>query len=381
MDYSGHKSKRSENNIIIKKLYRLPWMFLAVLFVILSIGIALLYSASGGKFDPWASKQIKHLIISIPIMITVAIIDIRFWFRNSYLIYLGGLALLVLVYLIGVEGGLGAKRWLRFAGFTFQPSEIMKVCLVVVLARYFHMTHVYSIKRLSILVVPFIFIGAAVILILKQPNLGTATIVACTSAAIIFMAGVSWKKFAFAGVLFLIALPVAWSNMHDYQKKRVDTFLNPEKDPLGAGYNIIQSKIAIGSGGVWGKGYLKGTQGRLSFVPEKQTDFIFSIVAEEFGFVGSIFVLILYTILILMGIRISMLSESNFGSLVAFGIITILFIHVFVNMGMVMGILPVVGVPLPLLSYGGSSLLSTMAGFGFILNVYVHRDVKLESME
>lgn len=369
--------KERENTIILRKLASLPLGFLALLLCLCMTGFMALYSASGGQFDPWASRQFIHFLIAIPVMLCVAIIDIRFWFQMAYVMYAGGIVLLLLVHVMGVEGGLGAQRWLDIGGFRFQPSEIMKVCLVAMLARYFHTVHSGRIRELKILIIPLTFVAIAVGLVLKQPNLGTGSILFGMSMMVFFAAGVSWKKFAIAGVLFLSALPLVWNfYMHDYQKQRVYTFLNPEADPLGAGYNIIQSKIAVGSGGIAGKGLTQGTQGRLSFVPEKQTDFIFSIIAEEFGFLGSLTILCLYGMLILHAMYIASRSRNLFGALMAYGVISILFLHVFINMGMVMGILPVVGVPLPLLSYGGSSLVSTIAGFGFIINAYVHRDVE-----
>ena len=276
--------------------------------------------------------------------------------------------------MIGVEGGLGAQRWLALGGFRFQPSELMKVFLVLALARYYHSLHHNNLHKLRSIILPIILTGMAAGLILIQPNLGTASIITMVALIIIFMTGISWKKIIFVAIIGISALPVLWGNMHDYQKRRVDTFLNPEKDPLGAGYNIIQSKIAIGSGGVTGKGFTKGTQSQLNFVPEQQTDFIFSIVAEEFGFIGSFIVLFLYGLLFFMAKRISDSCKSMFGAIVSMGMVSIIFVHVFINIGMVSGILPVVGVPLPLISYGGSSLISTLIAIAFVANAYIHRE-------
>jgi len=376
MHRTAHKR---EELLIFRKLQKLPFLFMLLILLISSVGFLLLYSAAKGNIDPWASRQMFHFAIGVFAFVIVAIIDIRFWFQFSYFIYLCGLGLLLMTTFAGVEGGLGAQRWLNIGGFQFQPSELAKVCMVMAVARYYQMLHINNIQKITGMIIPAILILFAALLVFKQPNLGTASIMAITGGAMLFMAGVSWKKFALAALVVVIALPVAWNAgvIKNYQKQRVITFLNPEQDPLGSGYNIIQSKIAIGSGGVAGKGFLKGTQSQLSFVPERQTDFIFSILAEEWGFTGGVLLIILYGLLVFTGLRIAVSCESMFGQLLAYGVITVMFVHVFVNMGMVMGILPVVGVPLPLVSYGGSSMVSTLAGLGFVANVWVHRRVKL----
>ncbi len=367
--------------ILIRKFIGLPWGLVLLASAISFTGIAMLYSVAGGSFEPWASRQTIHFIIGIIFMVTIALIDIKFWYGFAYFGYILGLALLVLVEFRGVEGGLGAQRWLNIGGFRFQPSEIAKIMLVLALARYFNDVHYNNIKRLTTLIVPAILIGLSSLLVLKQPNLGTAAIMIMMSGAVVFLAGIGWKKFVIAGIAIAIVIPVAWQQglVKDYQKQRVITFLNPESDPLGSGYNIIQSKIAIGSGGFFGKGFLNGTQSRLSFLPEKQTDFIFSIVAEEFGFVGGAAMVILYGLIIMMAMRIGTGCYSQFGQLMALGVAALLFLHVFINIGMVSGILPVVGVPLPLLSYGGSSMISTFIGLGFILNAHAHKDVDVNT--
>lgn len=369
---------QDEDQVLLEKLQGLPWFLLTFTFLLAGIGVLALYSATKGQMEPWAMRQLIFFFIGIFSMLVVALIPIRFWYMAAYFAYFGGLILLLLVHIVGVEGGLGAQRWLNIAGFQFQPSELAKVCLVLALARYFHRIHPNNLRHFTTLIIPAILIGIAVLLILKQPNLGTATITAIMSVGVMFMAGVGWKKFIVGGIVLLLALPVAWHHMHDYQKQRVYTFLEPERDPLGSGYNIIQSKVAIGSGGFWGRGFMKGTQSQLSFVPERHTDFIFSIIAEEFGFVGSLALLALYGLFVFRGMHIAMKCQSLFGKLVAYGVTAIIFLHVFVNLGMVSGILPVVGVPLPLISYGGSSMISTLIGIGFIANVYVHRKVKLD---
>jgi rod shape determining protein RodA len=276
---------------------------------------------------------------------------------------------------MGVVGGLGAQRWLRIGSFQFQPSELMKVFLVLGLARYYHLLHFNNLHRLISLVFPLGLTALAAGLILIQPNLGTAAITCMVAGIMMFITGISWKKIIFVVTAVLLALPILWGQMHDYQKKRVHTFLNPEDDPLGAGYNIIQSKIAVGSGGIVGKGFLNGSQTQLNFVPEKQTDFIFSILAEEFGFLGSLILLGLYTTMFILARNISQGCTSVYAKSVALGMSSIIFVHVFVNIGMVIGILPVVGVPLPLVSYGGSSLISSFIAVAFIVNAHIHRNV------
>ncbi len=365
------------DGLIISKLLDMPWFFITTICVISFVGFMALYSAAKGNIDPWALAQMQKFFVGFVLMIMVGVTNIRFWFSVSYLAYLGGIALLLAVMFFGVEGGLGAQRWLKIGGFAFQPSEIMKIVLVMALARYFHNVHHTNIKRLWVVFVPILLIVTTAFLVFKQPNLGTALIIMIVGASVMLMAGVGWKKFAVAALVVLAFVPVVWGHMHDYQKKRVEIFLNPQSDPLGAGYNIIQSKIAIGSGGFFGKGFLNGTQSQLSFVPEKQTDFIFSIIAEEFGFVGSMAVILVYLMLIISGMHIAIKTKSLFAKLMAYGVVSIIFVHVFVNIGMVSGILPVVGVPLPLISYGGSSIISVLVGFGFVINAHVYRQVQI----
>lgn len=366
----------AHDNIIIEKFRLLPRSLLGIAALLSFIGLSMLFSAAKGNIDPWASRQFYHVVLGMLIMLIIALIDIRFWFKTAYAGYIFGLMLLLLVDVVGVTG-MGAQRWINIGGFRFQPSELMKVLLVISLARYFHMLHLNNVKRLSSLSIPALLIAVSALLVLRQPNLGTTIIMVATSVSVIFMSGVGWKKFVVAGVLVIGLMPLAWNHLHDYQKQRVYTFLNPESDPLGAGYNIIQSKIAIGSGGIWGKGFLNGTQSQLSFVPEKQTDFIFSIIAEEFGLWGGIVIIALFILLILSSMKIGLQCQNRFGRLMAFGITTIFFLHAFINIGMVMGILPVVGVPLPLLSYGGSSMISTWIGIGFICNAHIHAETKI----
>ena len=367
----------AEDRFIIKRLANLPMPMVVLVSLVSMIGVVMLYSAAQGSLEPWAGRHFTRFLVGFICMITVATIDIRFWFRNAYIIYVFALAFLAMVEVMGFIG-MGAQRWVNIAGVNFQPSEIMKIAVVLALARYFHSLHLNNIQKLSILVIPGILVIVPVVLILKQPNLGTAVVTAMVAVAIFFMSGINIRKFVIAGIAGGACLPVIWNYMHDYQKKRVLTFLDPEADPLGAGYNIIQSKIAIGSGGIFGKGFLQGSQSQLSFLPEKQTDFIFTMLTEEFGLIGGLGIIIIYASIIILGIRIAVQCDSHFGKLAAFGIVTAMFMHVFINMAMSMGMIPVVGVPLPLLSYGGSNLIATLIGIGFVLNAHVHRETHVE---
>lgn len=359
------------------KISHLHWPLIFLITLVSTIGFATLYSAAQGHLEPWALRQILRFVAFFPVMIAIALVDIRFWMKYAYIAYGVALVLLILVELMG-HTAMGATRWIKLGPLTIQPSEVMKLCLIFALARYFHGINTEEIRRIPTLVVPLVMIFLPVILILKQPNLGTALITTMISGAIFFATGVRMWKFGVIIAGGLSAIPVAWQFMHDYQKKRVLTFLDPERDPLGDGYNIIQSKIAIGSGGFFGKGFLHGSQSQLSFLPEHQTDFIFTMFAEEFGFVGGVFVLSLFFCLILVGYGIALRSHNHYGRIVAIGITTMLFLHVFINVGMNMGILPVVGTPLPLFSYGGSIMMTMLIGYGFLLNVYVHRNLYID---
>ncbi len=367
----------STETILVEKLRQLPGGILTITFALFLIGVIVLFSAAKGNFSPWASHQMANAVFSLPIIIMIMLTDIRYWFRISYKLYIFGIILLLAVKFIGVEGGLGAQRWLKLGPVQFQPSELMKVFLVLALARFYHLLHFNNLHRLTSLIVPLGITGLAAGLILIQPNLGTAAIICMVAGIMIFVTGVSWKKIIFVVLLVGISIPVLYENMHDYQKRRVHTFIHPEDDPLGSGYNIIQSKIAVGSGGIFGKGFLNGSQTQLNFVPEQQTDFIFSILAEEFGFIGSVICLLLYGTLLILSRRVAESCTSVYAKAIAVGMSSIIFVHVFVNIGMVIGIVPVVGVPLPLISYGGSSLISSLIAVAFIVNAQIHRNVHI----
>jgi len=360
----------------LQKLRLISWPMILLAGLVAGIGFVMLYSAAGGSFDPWADRQMIRFVVGVLLMIGVAIVDLRVWLRNAYFIYLGALLLLIGVEIAG-DIGMGAQRWIDLGIFQLQPSELMKVALVLALARYFHSLEAESVRRILPLVPPLLLIVVPALLVLKQPDLGTAGMLIMGGGALFFAAGVRLWKFGVLIAAGLAAVPVAWNLLHDYQKNRVLTFIDPERDPLGAGYHILQSKIAFGSGGVFGKGFLLGTQSHLNFLPEKQTDFIFTMLAEEFGLVGALTLLLIYTVLIAYGFAIAMRSRSHFGRLLALGLTFNLFLFVFINMAMVMGIIPVVGVPLPLISYGGTAMLTVLIGFGLVMSVYVHRDSRI----
>ncbi len=356
------------------KLADLNWGFVFLVCVIATIGFAMLYSAANGRIDPWASRQMLRFGIGLVCMLTIALIDLRFWIRWAWAIYLVAFALLAAVEVMGVVG-MGAQRWVDLGFVQLQPSEVMKIAIVLALARYFHGVPLDEVGRLRTLIVPLLLLAAPVVLVLRQPDLGTALLLLLTGAAICFVAGVRLWVFASALLAGLACIPVAWQYLHEYQKQRVLTFLDPERDPLGAGYHILQSKIALGSGGISGKGFMQGTQSHLNFLPEHQTDFIFTMLAEEFGLIGGLTLLALYVVIIAYGLAIAMRARSQFGRLLAAGLTATFFLYVFINMAMVMGLVPVVGVPLPLVSYGGTSMLTILIGFGLVLSVAIHRDV------
>ncbi len=359
-----------------EKLSHLNWGLVLLVWSIAAIGILLLFSAGGGSWDPWAKKHALRFFFGLGVMLVVALIDLRFWLRIAYPLYIATMVLLVIVEIMG-HIGMGAQRWIAIGGFVVQPSELMKIALTLALARYFHAVPVEHLRRPLYLIPPLVLILMPVGMVLLQPNLGTAMLLILGGAMLFFSAGVPWWFFIGGASLAVAAIPVVWSFMHGYQKERVMTFLNPEADPLDAGYNIIQSKIAFGSGGVFGKGFLHGSQSQLAFLPEKHTDFIFVVLAEEFGLFGGLILLALYTGVIAYGFHIALTSRNQFGRLVALGVSCTLFLYVLVNISMITGLIPVVGIPLPLVSYGGTATLTMLIGVGLLLCVAVHREVRL----
>jgi rod shape determining protein RodA len=359
------------------KIKSLPWLFILVVIAIGSIGGGALYSAANASFLPWAKPHLIRFGMSLVIMLAFAFVDIRVWFRLAYPAYASMLALLAGVEVAGKVGAFGAQRWINLGFVQIQPSELMKIALVMALARYFHARSSEDTQRLRTLVVPALMILAPTAFVLLQPNLGTAIMLMLAGAAMLLVGGARLWLFGVVGATGLATLPVVWRSMHGYQKRRVMTFLDPSVDPLGAGYHITQSRIALGSGGLFGKGFLHGTQSHLNFLPEKQTDFIFPLLAEEWGLWGGVAVLGLFALLSYYGLGIGLRSRNQFGRMLAIGLSVNLFLYVFINTAMVMGLIPVVGVPLPLISYGGTSMLAVMMGFGMLISVLLHRDIKI----
>ncbi|WP_144186332.1 rod shape-determining protein RodA [Elioraea rosea] len=360
-----------------EKLASVSWPFIVLLCLLAGTGYAMLYSAAGGSPEPWAFRHGLRFGFGVLLMLSIALVDIRLILKLAWPLYLLGIGLLVLVALHGAVGK-GAQRWLDLGPIQVQPSELMKIFLVIALASWFHRASIERVGNPLFLIPPLIAVAVPVVMVLRQPNLGNALITCMLAGVMLFVAGVRLWKFALVGGAVAVAAPIAYESLHDYQKNRILTFLNPESDPLGTGYHIIQSKIALGSGGMFGQGFVQGTQSQLNFLPEKQTDFIFTMLAEEFGFAGAAALLGLNLLVVLNGLAMAFSCRHQFGRLVAVGITTNFFLYVFVNIAMVMGAIPVGGVPLPLVSHGGSAMITVMIGFGVLMSVHVHRDVEIE---
>ncbi|RMD90939.1 MAG: rod shape-determining protein RodA [Alphaproteobacteria bacterium] len=359
-----------------QKLRDLNWLVLLALVALGGVGVAMLYSVGGASFDPWAKRHAIRFAVALLILVAIALVDIRTWLRLAYPAYLGALILLAAVEVIGVVG-MGGQRWLDLGFMRLQPSEPMKIALVMALARYYHGLNAWQSSRLLHLFVPLLLIALPMILIARQPDLGTAVMLALGGVTVMFLGGAPKWLFIGGTVAGAAAVPVVWGVLHDYQKARILTFLDPEHDPLGAGYQIIQSKIALGSGGLFGKGFLAGTQSHLNFLPEMKTDFIFTVLGEEFGIIGGLAVIVLYLVPLFYGLYVAITCRNQFGRLLAAGLSFTIFLYVFINIAMVMGLVPVVGVPLPLISYGGSAMLTIMISFGLILSVAQHRKIAI----
>lgn len=359
-----------------QRVFKINFWLIILICSVAAVGTASLYSAAGGAMDPWASRHLMRFCIGLCGMIIVALIDIKWWYRLTWPIYFLGLGMLIFVEVKG-HVGMGAQRWINLGFMQLQPSELMKIAVVMALARHFNSTTPEQARRITFLIIPAIIVCFPVGLVLLQPDLGTSLMIIMAGAAIIFMAGAPIWLFIAAIVLAGISIPIIWQFLHDYQKQRVMTFLNPETDPLGAGYHIIQSKIAIGSGGVEGKGFLQGTQSHLNFLPEKQTDFIFTLWVEEWGLFGGVTLLFLFLLIFITGLRTALRSKHNYGRYLALGISVNFSLYVFINIAMVMGLIPVVGAPLPLVSYGGTSMLATLIGFGLMMSCGIYRHSKV----
>ena len=364
---------------LMQKVLRFNWALLLLVAAIACVGFLMLYSVAGGSFDPWSGRQVTRFGVGIAMMMVIALIDIRVWKWFSPTAYIGALLLLVAVEFVGHKG-MGAQRWIQLGPLQLQPSELMKIGLVMALARYYSWLDRDRVSHPLWLVPPLLLIIVPMLLVLKQPDLGTALLIGMGGAIVLFLAGVSWWYFITVAVLggsavwsVMASRGTDWQILKDYQYRRIDTFLDPEKDPLGAGYHITQSKIAMGSGGISGRGFMQGTQSRLNFLPEKHTDFIFTTLSEEFGFIGSLSLLVLYGLVLLFCFASMARCHGRYSALLIGGLSATFFFFWAVNMAMVMGLIPVVGVPLPLVSYGGSAMLVLLIAFGLVQSAHIHR--------
>tara|TARA_Y100001970_G_scaffold242577_1_gene307134 strand:- start:14046 stop:15137 length:1092 start_codon:yes stop_codon:yes gene_type:complete len=361
--------------MILKKIQNLNFFLIFLLILIAFIGAAGLYSAADGSYYPWALKHLYRFFALLILAIIISITDIKFIYKYSYTFFFITLILLISVSIIG-EYGKGATRWIRIFGFNIQPSELIKVAIILSLAKFYHALKFSELKNLLNLFFPFLIIFVPFILVLIQPDLGTSISILFLSVFILFIVGIRLWKFILGIILSVVSIPFILNLLKPYQKNRIISFLNPESDSLGQGYQLIQSKIALGSGGASGKGFLKGTQSYLEYLPEKQTDFIFTLIGEEFGFIGTIFIILLFFIIISICFYISIKSSHNFGRIIALGTASNLFVYVIMNISMVTGLMPVVGIPLPLISYGGSAMLSIMISVGLVLNAEINYNLK-----
>lgn len=377
MPLNDHFGPTGRELHLMGKLRAMNWFVVGLVTLTSCIGFVLLYSVAGGSFEPWADRQIVRFGIGMVLLLAVALIDIRVWFQLAYPIYGVSLLLLIAVEFFG-RMGKGAERWIDIGPLQLQPSELMKIALILALARFLHGILVEDVSRPTRLIGALVLIALPAGLVLMQPNLGTATILILVGAGLLFLSGLSWKIIVPVVVLAVAAVPVGWEFvLKDYQKQRVYTFLDPDTDPLGSGYNTLQSKIALGSGGVFGKGFGEGTQSRLNFLPEKQTDFIFTVLGEEFGLFGLTILMGLYLTILAQGVMIALDTRSQFGRLVAMGVCLNFLLYILINTSMSMGLIPVVGIPLPLVSYGGTALITVLFGFGLLLSAQIHRGVDI----
>ncbi len=377
MSYLVHRVHSAPSGL--SKVLALNWALIVLIIAVAAIGILMLYSVAGGSFEPWAAAQAKRFAVGFVLMLIVGFIPLFFWRNIAGLVYTIALFLLIGVEFFG-DTGMGAQRWIDLGFLRLQPSELMKIALVMVLAAYYDWIEQPKVSRPVWVLVPLLLIAVPMLLVLKQPDLGTALLLGLGGTTMMFLAGVSWLYFAAAGISLgglitavILSRGTTWQILKDYQYRRIDTFLDPASDPLGAGYHITQSKIALGSGGWDGRGFMQGTQSRLNFLPEKQTDFIFTTLAEELGFVGGVSLLLLYVLIVLFCVVSGFGNRDRFGALLTLGIATTFFLFFAVNMSMVMGMAPVVGVPLPLVSYGGTAMLVLLIGFGLVQSAHIHR--------
>ena len=361
----------SEQYTFFQKLRSFDYTLLFCIFLLGVISSFSMYSTDGGELLYHSKSHALRFVIFFTMMIVLSFLSIRFWHAIGYLFYIIVLALLIWTSFYGVTSS-GSQRWLNLYFLNLQPSELMKIAIIICYAKLYHRSQIENINQIKNLLIPITILILPILLVVSQPDLGTSILIALSGVIVLWLAGINLKYFIYSFLALVISAPFIISFLKPYQKLRILTFFDPDKDPLGAGYQIIQSKIAVGSGGLTGKGFLKGTQSYLEFLPEKHTDFIFTLFSEEFGFIGSISLLIIYAIMIFRIARIGFLSRSFFGRLFCFGFASSIFIYITVNMSMVLGLLPIVGSPLPIMSYGGSSMLATMIGFGIVMSTKIY---------
>ena len=364
-------SLNSTSYSFIDKLKAADYFLIIIVAIIGSMSVFSIYSTESGNFSFYTKNHLTRFLVFFSMFLVLSFVRVSVWYRQAYIFYILGILLLLLVIFFGISAS-GSKRWINFFIMNLQPSELMKIAIIVCFARYYHRIQSSDIQSYKYLLQPIILLLIPCYLVITQPDLGTAILIAGSGLAIIWLAGLNLKYFIYSGLILLVSLPFVISILKPYQKSRILTFFNPDRDPLGAGYQIIQSKIAIGSGGLLGKGFLQGTQSYLEFLPEKHTDFIFTLFSEEFGFVGSMVLILLYALLIYRIIRIGFSSRSFFAKLYCFGFASALFLYIFVNIAMVVGLLPIVGAPLPIMSYGGSSMLSIMLGLSIVMSCKIY---------
>lgn len=372
MNYKSNRfSTDNPSNILLTKFLKINWVIVLCVVFLGLIGVAALYSAAGGNWNPWAKSHLIRLIIGVVLMFIIAFIHPKFFYKLTLISFLLGLLSLVFVKFFGVGS---VQRWITIGGLNIQPSELMKFALILMLAKYFDQLSKINFDRLFSYVIPILYIIIPGLIVISQPDLGTGLTLIILGFAILFYVGVS-LKFVFIFLLtFISSVPIIWQQLYDYQKNRILVFLNPEMDSLGSGYQIIQSKIAIGSGGVFGKGYLLGSQSRLNYLPEKHTDFIFTLISEELGFFGAMIIILTFCVLIFSIAKISFSVETLFSKVIVFGVSLLIFLYLTLNIGMVCGLLPVVGAPLPLISYGGTALFTILISIGVVLSINVHKN-------
>ena len=365
------QSSLSNQSTFFQKVKSIDYLLLLTVLTIGVISCFAMYSTDGGEINYHTKNHAIRLGLFFSIMIFISFINIKTWHSLGYLFYIIVLGLLIWASLFGITAS-GSQRWINLYFINLQPSELMKIAIILCFAKYYHRIQLSGVNKLKNIIIPILILFIPIALVISQPDLGTAILIALSGIIVLWLAGVNIKYFFYSTLAFIISAPFVISFLKPYQKLRILTFFDPDKDPLGAGYQIIQSKIAVGSGGLTGKGFLKGTQGYLEFLPEKHTDFIFTLFSEEFGFIGSLILLILYAVLIFRIIRIGALSRSFFGKFFCYGFGSAIFVYVTVNMSMVLGLLPIVGSPLPILSYGGSSMLATMIGLGIVMSTKIY---------